>query len=38
MKKVKDNDFNAKLNLKTHKVESTEKAKFLDINFDFELK
>ena len=38
IKKIKNNDLNAKLNLKIYKIESTEKAKLLNINFDFELK
>ena len=38
IKKTKNNDFNAKLDLKTYKVESTEKAKLLNINFDLKLK
>ena len=38
IKKIRNNDLNAKLNLKTHKIESREKAKLLNINFDFELK
>ena len=38
IKKIKNNDLNAKLNLKIYKIESTEKAKLLNINFDSELK
>ena len=38
IKKIKNNDLNAELNLKTYKVESTKKAKLLNINFDFKLK
>ena len=38
IKKIKDNDLNAELNLKIYKVESMKKTKLLNINFDFELK
>ena len=38
IKKVKNNDLNAELNLKTYKIKSKKKAKLLNINFDLELK
>ena len=38
IKKIKNNDLNAELNLKIYKIESIEKAKLLNINFDFKLK